>query len=134
MEKSMFVMSKKDLADKAAEVTGLSKKQASETVNAVFDAIIETLKDGGEVSVSGFGKFEVAERAARQGVNPATGEKIEIAASKSVKFKAAKALKDAGLEHIPVISANLSGLENNPGFKITYKLAKKVIIGALYGD
>ena len=45
-----------------------------------------------------------------------------------------KALKDAGLEHIPVISANLSGLENNPGFKITYKLAKKVIIGALYGD
>ena len=95
MEKSMFVMSKKDLADKAAEVTGLSKKQASETVNAVFDAIIETLKDGGAVSVSGFGKFEVAERAARQGVNPATGEKIEIAASKSVKFKAAKALKDA---------------------------------------
>lgn len=45
-----------------------------------------------------------------------------------------KALKDAGMEHIPVISANLSGLESNPGFKITYKVAKKVIIGAMYGD
>ena len=45
-----------------------------------------------------------------------------------------KALKDAGMDHIPVISANLSGLENNPGFKITYKLAKKVVIGAMYGD
>lgn len=45
-----------------------------------------------------------------------------------------KALKDAGMEQIPVISANLSGLESNPGFKITYKIAKKVIIGAMYGD
>lgn len=95
MTKSIIVTTKKDLADKAAEAAEISKKQASEAVNAVFEAIADTLKDGGEVSVSGFGKFEVAERAARQGINPATGEKIEIAASRSPKFKASKALKDA---------------------------------------
>lgn len=94
MTKSIIVTTKKDLADKAAEAAEISKKQASEAVNAVFEAIADTLKDGGEVSVSGFGKFEVAERAARQGINPATGEKIEIAASRSPKFKASKALKD----------------------------------------
>lgn len=95
MEKSIIVMTKKDLADRAAEAAEISKKQASEAVSAVFEAIAETLKDGGEVSVSGFGKFEVSERAARQGINPATGEKIEIAASRAPKFKASKALKDA---------------------------------------
>ena len=81
---AIIVATKKDLAEKVAEA-----------VNAVFAAISETLKDGGEVSVSGFGKFEVSERAARQGVNPATGEKIQIAASKAPKFKPAKALKEA---------------------------------------
>lgn len=92
---AIVVTTKKDLADKVSESCGLTKKQAAEAVNVVFETITTTLTDGGEVSVAGFGKFEVAERAARQGVNPATGEKIEIAASKAPKFKAAKAFKDA---------------------------------------
>ena len=92
---AFIVTTKKDLAEKVAESADLTKNKATEAVNAVFEAISETLKDGGEVSISGFGKFEVTERAARQGVNPATGEKIEIAASKAPKFKAAKALKEA---------------------------------------
>ena len=92
---AIIVTTKKDLAEKVAESADLTKNKATEAVNAVFEAISETLKDGGEVSISGFGKFEVTERAARQGVNPATGEKIEIAASKAPKFKAAKALKEA---------------------------------------
>lgn len=92
---AIIVATKKDLAEKVAESVDLTKNKAAEAVNAVFEAISETLKDGGEVSVSGFGKFEVSERAARQGVNPATGEKIQIAASKAPKFKPAKALKEA---------------------------------------
>ena len=92
---AIVVATKKDLAEKVAESADLTKNKAAEAVNAVFEAISETLKDGGEVSVSGFGKFEVSERAARQGVNPATGEKIQIAASKAPKFKPAKALKEA---------------------------------------
>lgn len=92
---AIIVATKKDLAGKVAESADLTKNKAAEAVNAVFEAISETLKDGGEVSVSGFGKFEVSERAARQGVNPATGEKIQIAASKAPKFKPAKALKEA---------------------------------------
>ena len=92
---AIIVATKKDLAEKVAESADLTKNKAAEAVNVVFEAISETLKDGGEVSVSGFGKFEVSERAARQGVNPATGEKIQIAASKAPKFKPAKALKEA---------------------------------------
>ena len=92
---AIIVATKKDLAEKVAESADLTKNKAAEAVNAVFEAISETLKDGGEVSVSGFGKFEVSERAARQGVNPATGEKIQIAASKAPKFKPAKVLKEA---------------------------------------
>ena len=92
---AIIVATKKDLAEKVAESADLTKNKAAEAVNAVFEAISETLKDGGEVSVSGFGKFEVSERAARQGVNPATGEKSQIAASKAPKFKPAKALKEA---------------------------------------
>ena len=92
---AIIVATKKDLAEKVAESADLTKNKAAEAVNAVFEAISETLKDGGEVSVSGVGKVEVSERAARQGVNPATGEKIQIAASKAPKFKPAKALKEA---------------------------------------
>ena len=92
---AIIVATKKDLAEKVAESADITKNKAAEAVNAVFEAISETLKDGGEVSVSGFGKFEVSERAARQGVNPATGEKIQIAASKAPKFKPAKVLKEA---------------------------------------
>ena len=85
--------SKKDIAAAVADQLGITKKDAEAAVNAVFDEIAATLKDGGEVALSGFGKFVVMDKPARQGVNPATGEKIEIAASKALKFKPAKALK-----------------------------------------
>lgn len=86
--------SKKDIAAAVADQLGITKKDAEAAVSAVFDEIAATLKDGGEVALSGFGKFVVMDKPARQGVNPATGEKIEIAASKALKFKPAKALKD----------------------------------------
>ena len=86
--------SKKDIAAAVADQLGITKKDAEAAVNAVFDEIAAPLKDGGEVALSGFGKFVVMDKPARQGVNPATGEKIEIAASKALKFKPAKALKD----------------------------------------
>jgi DNA-binding protein HU-beta len=93
---SMNIMNrtKKDIAAAVADQTGMTKKDSEAAVNAVFETITETLKDGGEVSIAGFGKFVVAEKPARQGINPATGEKIEIAASRAPKFKAAKTLKD----------------------------------------
>lgn len=91
----MSTVNKKDLAEKLAAEYSLSKKDATAYVQYVFDEVADTLKAGGVVDVYGFGKFSLAERAARTGLNPATGEKIKIAASKSVKFKASKALKDA---------------------------------------
>ena len=89
------VVNKKDLVEKLAEEFGCSKKDATAYVQCVFDTIADTLKNDGTVDVFGFGKFSLSERAARTGINPATKEKIEIAASKSVKFKASKSLKDA---------------------------------------
>ena len=72
-----------------------SKKQAHDVVEAVFDTILKALTRGEDVNVPGFGKFRVAKRAARMGVNPRTGEKIHIAASVKPKFSASKALKEA---------------------------------------
>lgn len=72
-----------------------NKKQAQAVVEAVFDTIVKTLGRGEEVAVTGFGTFRVANRAARMGVNPKTGEKIQIAASVKPKFKAGKLLKEA---------------------------------------
>lgn len=89
------VVKKQDLANMLSEEYGVSKKEATAYVQFVFDTVADTLKENGTVDVFGFGKFSLAERAARTGINPATKEKIEIPASKSVKFKAAKALKDA---------------------------------------
>ena len=86
---------KADLADHVANSVDLTKKEASEAVDAVFDAIESYLKDGDRGLVSGFGSFSVAERAARTGRNPATGESIQIPASKNAKFKAAKNLKES---------------------------------------
>jgi DNA-binding protein HU-beta len=70
-----------------------SKKAASDAVDAVLDAITETLGGGGEVSFTGFGKFHVAERGPRQGVNPRTGERITIPGGKVPRFSAGSALK-----------------------------------------
>ena len=68
--------------------------QAEKVLKAFTDVVAEELKNGGKVQLVGFGTFEVSERAAREGRNPLTGETMQIAASKSPKFKAGKALKD----------------------------------------
>ena len=88
-------MNKTELVAAVAEKAGLSNKDAAKAVAAVFDAITDTLKAGDKVALVGFGTFAVKERAAREGVNPLTGAKISIAASKAPAFKAGKALKDA---------------------------------------
>lgn len=88
-------MNKVELIAKIAEnETVKTKKAAGEMLDIVVEAITDVLAKGEEVKISGFGTFSVAERAAREGRNPATGETIQIAASKAPKFKAAKALKD----------------------------------------
>lgn len=86
---------KADIVDCVASRADLSKKQAADALDAVFDCIIEMLAEGDRVQISGFGSFSVSERAAREGRNPATGERIMIAASKSARFKQGKSLKDA---------------------------------------
>lgn len=88
-------MNKNDLVAHVADATGLSKGDATRAVDAVFDGITSTLKRGDEVRLVGFGTFNVAERAASEGRNPRTGEKIDIPASRQPKFKAGKGLKDA---------------------------------------
>ena len=84
-----------ELADHIAGQHGMDKKQAKTVVEAVFAAVVETAVKGEEVSLPGFGKFKVASRDARQGRNPATGEAIQIAASKKLAFTPAKQVKDA---------------------------------------
>lgn len=88
-------MNKTELISAMAEKAEISKKDAEKALNAFTNIVADTLVDGDKVSITGFGTFEVVERAERQGRNPATGETITIAASKSPKFKADKALKDA---------------------------------------
>jgi len=87
-------MNKTDLIAKVAELTDLSKKDATKAVDAVFDAISDALQNGDKVQLVGFGNFEVRERQARKGRNPQTGEEIDIAASKMPAFKPGKSLKD----------------------------------------
>ncbi len=91
----MEKVTKKELAEALAEEYGYSKKESLELVNSLFKKIEDTLAAGNTVDVSGFGKFVVKERAARQGINPATGEKVKIAASKAPAFRPAKALKES---------------------------------------
>ncbi len=86
---------KAELIEKVAEATGLTKKDATSSVDAVFASIQGFLSEGEKVQLIGFGNFEVRERAARKGRNPQTGEEIQIAASKVPAFKPGKALKDA---------------------------------------
>ena len=88
-------MNKAELVAAMAEKTQLSKKDTEAVLKAFTDVVAEELKKGEKVQVVGFGTFEVAERAAREGRNPHTGEPMPIAASKAPKFKAGKALKDA---------------------------------------
>ena len=86
-------MTKSEFVDQVAAQSGLSKGDAGNAVDAVLQVIEDTLKRGGEISFTGFGKFSVADRGARQGVNPQTGERIEISASRVPRFSAGSALK-----------------------------------------
>ena len=88
-------MSFEDLKSAVAARAGLSKAQTDQALTAFTEHLKTVLGQGEKVSLPGVGQFEVAERAARQGRNPQTGETIDIPASKAVKFKAGKALKDA---------------------------------------
>jgi len=88
-------MTKADLIEAMAGKIDLPKATAERAVNLIFDDIISALKNNDKVNISGFGTFTVSERKARQGRNPKTGETIEIAASRSAKFKPGKVLKDS---------------------------------------
>ena len=87
-------MNKTELVAAMAEKTELSKKDAEKALKAFTDVVAEELAKGEKIQLVGFGTFEVAERPAREGRNPKTGESMKIAASKAPKFKAGKALKD----------------------------------------
>lgn len=88
-------MNKNDLISKVAEVSGLTKADASKAVDGLFEAITDSLKNEQEVRLVGFGTFTTARRQATEGRNPRTGEKINIPASVVPKFKPGKTLKDA---------------------------------------
>ena len=88
-------MTKSDFVDQVASESGLSKKDAATAVDAVLSSIEKALKSGDEVSFTGFGKFHVAQRGAREGRNPRTGETMQIAASKVPRFTAGSGLKKA---------------------------------------
>jgi len=88
-------MLKKDLVEAIADATGVTKKQARAALEAVLDSITDSLRDGEPVLLTGFGKFEVRNRAARKGINPKTMEEIMLPATKVPAFKAGKTLKTA---------------------------------------
>ena len=88
-------MNKTELVAAMAEQAELSKKDSEKALKAFIDVVTEELKKGEKIQLVGIGTFEVTERAAREGRNPLTGEKMQIKASKAPKFKAGKALKDA---------------------------------------
>lgn len=92
--KYMTAINKKVLSEIVAAEHNLTKKEAAEIVDLLFDTITETLKEGNKVEITGFGKFEVRERSGRTGINPQTKEKIEIAPVKTPAFKASKNLKE----------------------------------------
>jgi len=88
-------MNKTELVNAIAAAAGLSKADSKKALDATLEAIADALKTGDKVALLGFGTFAVSERPAREGINPATKEKIQIAAKKIVKFKAGAELADA---------------------------------------
>jgi DNA-binding protein HU-beta len=88
-------VTKSEFVDQVADRAGLSKKDAGDAVDAFLNTVEDALKRGSDVSFSGFGKFSVSDRGAREGRNPATGDKIQIPASKVPKFTAGAGLKKA---------------------------------------
>ena len=91
---TIFILNKNDLAKAVREEYGCTGKDCKAIVTDVFDTIRESLAKGNDVSINGFGKFEVKNRKARKGINPATKQKIEIPASRCTSFKPSKTLKD----------------------------------------
>lgn len=88
-------MTRKELIDEVVNVTGETKVKTKAVIDATLDAIVNAIINGDKVALVGFGTFDITERAEREGRNPQTGESITIPATKSPKFKAAKAFKDA---------------------------------------
>jgi DNA-binding protein HU-beta len=88
-------VTKQEFIDRVADESGLSKRDASDAVEAVIATIQGTLKSGGEINFTGFGKFHVAERGPRQGVNPQTRERITIPGGRVPRFTAGSSLKTA---------------------------------------
>ncbi len=88
-------MTKSELVDQVADRADLTKQDAGRAVDAVLATVEDALRRGSEVTVAGFGKFHVSDRGARMGVNPRTGERIEIAASRVPRFTAGSGLKSA---------------------------------------
>ncbi|MFA5086695.1 MAG: HU family DNA-binding protein [Candidatus Paceibacterota bacterium] len=88
-------MTKDDIAEAIVKATAITKKDATEALNVILEEITKTLSKGGEVVLTGFGSFKTSKRAAREGRNPKTGEKIKIPAMNTPKFKAGKSLKEA---------------------------------------
>jgi DNA-binding protein HU-beta len=88
-------MTKEELVEKISNDAGVSKKDAHEVLKAFTGAISDALSNEESVALTGFGSFSISNRAARTGRNPQTGEAIQIKASKAVKFKSGKGLKDA---------------------------------------
>ncbi len=88
-------MTKADLIESVASKVDLPRATAERAVNTLFEDMVEALKQGDKVNISGFGTFSVSARKARVGRNPKTGESIEIAASRAAKFKPGKTLKDS---------------------------------------
>jgi len=88
-------MNKNELVTSVAEKSGLSKKDAEAAINAFTATVEDALKAGDKVQLTGFGSFEVKQRAARTGINPQTKQPVQIAASKAPAFKPGKLFKDA---------------------------------------
>jgi DNA-binding protein HU-beta len=88
-------LNKSELIEQVSDRADIKRSEAEAAVNALTEVVKETLQRGGDVAITGFGKFSVAERGARQGVNPQTGERIQIAASKAPKFSAGADFKKA---------------------------------------
>jgi DNA-binding protein HU-beta len=88
-------VTKSELVEQVADRAGLTKQDAARAVEALLATVGDALRRGSEVTVAGFGKFQVSERAARMGVNPRTGERMQIAASRVPRFTAGSALKSA---------------------------------------
>ena len=87
-------MNKEDLVKLVSEKTGITKKAAKQAQKSVIEVFSSTLEKGESISLVGFGSFKVIDRAAREGRNPSTGKKIQIPASKTVKFTPSKVLKE----------------------------------------